>query len=184
MKDGDDYIIKDSLVLPYNPIMSIKKTGDVIEVVTFYDDPYDREGFILPFRREKKECCAKPTKDNDLAMAKEYQSELIGEAFDNEFVNGYFRSDVLGIDVDYRRYDKKNDAQNVEYLIDFMKDNNIPSTTYKGYESQKATATIAQLEILLKEMKAHGVFLYNKKDQLRAQIKNATTIEEVKGVKW
>jgi hypothetical protein len=182
--DGEDYYLKDSVSLPYNPIRQIIKIGADIIVEVFYDDPHTREGFKDPFKRIKKEIAVIPTKDNDLQLAKDYQNELIGLAFDEEFVTGYFHSDVLDIDVDYRRYDKKNDMQNVEALISFMTDNNIPQTTYKGYASQKATATLEQLKTLLKEMQAHGVLLYNKKDTLRTLINSKTTIAEVKAIVW
>lgn len=119
-----------------------------------------------------------------LAKFKDVKVDEIKLGFDNEFVNGHFLSQSLGIEVDYRRYDKKNDKQNVEALIAYMVEENIPEVIYKGYESLKASATIAQLQTLVKEMNAHGIFLYNKKDTLIQQIKDTDVINDIDQIKW
>ena len=41
--------------------------------------------------------------DNRLEVAKEKQKQIISEAFENNLQNGFFTSEALGIQVDYRR---------------------------------------------------------------------------------
>ena len=122
--------------------------------------------------------------DNRLGVAKEKQKQEISEAFENNIAAGFFRSEALGIDVDYRRSGVKNDLQNVEALVSYMEKELISSVIYKGYEDQTTPANLQQLKSLIAEMQAYGVFLHNKKDTLKAQIDAAETIEAVKNIVW
>lgn len=122
--------------------------------------------------------------DNRLSVAKEKQKQEITEAFENNIAAGFFHSESLGIDVDYRRSGVKNDLQNVEALVAYMEKEMISSTIYKGYEDQTAPANVTQLKVLISEMQAFGVYLYNKKDSLKSQIDACQSIEEVKSIKW
>lgn len=122
--------------------------------------------------------------DNRLNVYKDNRKKYTVDCFEKEIVDGHFFSESLNIDVDYRRGGKDNDLQNVEGLIEYMIDNNITSTVYSGYESQKATVTLDQVKALKKEMVAHGIFLYNKKGSLKSQIDQATTFEEVDNIDW
>lgn len=122
--------------------------------------------------------------DNRLGVAKEKQKQIISDDFENNIAAGFFHSESLGIDVDYRRSGVKNDLQNVEALVAYMEKEMISSTIYKGYEDQTAPANVTQLKVLIREMQAYGVFLYNKKDTLKAQIDAAETIEAVKNIVW
>lgn len=122
-------------------------------------------------------------KEFSLDEVKQKRNDYITESFEEEFISGVFKSTTLNIDVDCRRNSTKNDLQNVDNLIDYMTDNSIPQIQYKGF-GDKALATVDQLKLLKKEMQTHGVGLYNKKDVLRAQIKNCTTIEQVEAIVW
>lgn len=121
---------------------------------------------------------------NSIDLAKEIRSAYIDASFDMEFINGHFLSAELGIEVDYRRFSSKNDLQNVLALINVMVRNGISTTIYKGYETQKATATVAQLKVLTEEMEDYGVYLHNKKDSLKTLISESTSIEEVNNIDW
>lgn len=119
---------------------------------------------------------------------KEAKISEIKAAFGNEFVSGHFLSEALQIEVDYRRCgseygDDKNDLQNAEKLLNFMKRKNLTSVTYKGYETQKASATQEQMQLLIDEMVDHSIFLHEKKDTLLAQIKTAS-FEQLENIKW
>ena len=122
--------------------------------------------------------------DNRLGVAKEKQKQEISEAFESNIAAGFFPSASLGIDVDYRRSGVKNDLQNVEALVAYMEKEMISSIIYKGYEDQTAPANVTQLKVLISEMQAFGVYLYNKKDTLKSQIDACQSIEEVKSIKW
>lgn len=144
--------------------------------------PVDDAGNPLP----PSECLWNGEKviDNRLGVAKDIQKQKISEAFENNIAAGFFRSEALAIDVDYRRSGVKNDLQNVEALVSYMEKELISSVIYKGYEDQKAPANLQQLKSLIAEMQAFGVYLYNKKDALKSQIDAAETIEAVKNIVW
>lgn len=182
-EDGE-YLIEDSMLLLYNPITSIVVKDGEVTVNTFYDDPYTREGFICPFKGIESKIGAVQTKDNNLDMAKTFKYEEISASYQQEFITGFYHSDVLGIDVDYRRNGTYNDLQNVEVLINVMTSTGQTETVYSGYEDQKAPATFQQIKDLKKEMELYSVILYNKKKGLEKNIDDATTIAQVKAVTW
>lgn len=110
--------------------------------------------------------------------------EEISVAYSNEFINGHFHSEALGIDIDYRRNTTKNDLQNVDVLIEVMKDEGSTETEFKGYRDQKTIATLTQIKAMRKEMLYYSTALYGKKESLEATIKAATTIAELENIRW
>lgn len=180
---GESYTVIDCKILPYVPIQTIRKNIDgEIEVDVFFDDWYKTEP--QQFNRSKIEYALVPTKDNNLEMAKEAQLPFITIGFDKELEEGHFLSSVLGIEVDCRRSDKKNDKQNVEGLISNMIRNSKATVDYVGYTDIKTGVTKTQLELLVAEMEDHVLSLYEKKWGLQTQIQNATTIQEIKAISW
>ena len=108
----------------------------------------------------------------------------ISQAFDNEFIKGYFFSEALGIDVDYRRNGTKNDLQNVEKLIKFMERKSLTEMVYYGYEKQETLATLTNIKTLVEEMEDHGVFLHGKKKGLEQAVDDALRIEDLDNINW
>lgn len=183
-EDGE-YLLEDCMELEYNPVQSIKKDGDKVTVSVFYDNPYEyREEWVCPFEKKGKVVKAVPTKDNNLEMAKEAQLPFITMGFDKELEEGHFLSSTLGIEVDCRRSDKKNDKQNVEGLISNMTRNSKATVNYVGYSEIKTGVTKTQLEELVAEMEDHVLGLYEKKWMKQSEIQSATTIQEVKSISW
>jgi hypothetical protein len=115
---------------------------------------------------------------------KENKKKEILVSFENEFRAGHFMSTSLGIEVDFRRSDIKNDLQNVDSLIAVMELQGLTSTDYKGYTETKPGVTIPELRQLITEMQVHGVLLYQKRWTLEAQIDAATTEAEVNSINW
>jgi len=183
MDDGE-YLLEDAVNLLYNPITSITVKNTEATINTFYDDPYEREGFVCPFKKIESKINAVQTKDNNIDMAKTAKYEEISTSYQQEFITGYYYSDVIGIDVDYRRNGTYNDLQNVEVLINVMTETGQTETVYSGYEDQKAPATFQQIKDLKTEMELYSVILYNKKKGLEKNIDDATTIAQVKAVTW
>jgi hypothetical protein len=109
------------------------------------------------------------------------KSEIIN-SFNNELSNGKFTSTALGIEVDCRRSNIKNDLQNVQGLISHMNRNSKSTVTYIGY-SESVEATKSKLEILCNEMEDYVLGLYQKKWQLEQSIDTAT-MEELENIKW
>ena len=105
-------------------------------------------------------------------------------AFDKELEGGHFMSASLGIEVDCRRSDRKNDKQNVEGLISNMVRNSKATVNYVGYSEIKTGVTKTQLEELVAEMEDHVLGLYEKKWLKQDEINNASTIEEVININW
>jgi len=105
-------------------------------------------------------------------------------AFENELQTGHFMSTILGIDVDCRRSNSKNDKQNVEGLISNMSRKSKSTVDYVGYTEICPNVTQAQLTELVTEMEDHVLGLYEKKWMKQSEIKSATTIEEVKNINW
>ena len=107
----------------------------------------------------------------------------IADAFSEAIKNGSFVSASLGINVDCRRSNTKNDYQNVQGLLSRMNRDGIESVTYIGV-SELVTATKAQIQALLYEMEDHVAALYAKKWALEAQIEAATTADELRTIVW
>ena len=115
--------------------------------------------------------------------SKTLKSKEILDAFNNTVATGHFLSTVLSIEVDCRRDTTKNDLQNVQGLISYMTRNEVTEVEYIGYTST-GIATISQLQTLCNEMEDHVLGLYQKKWALEAQIKEATTIEQLNAIVW
>lgn len=99
--------------------------------------------------------------------------------------SGSFISGTLGIAVDCRRNGADNDLQNVKELIDNYEDLTEGEKYYIGLtETTSFPLTLDQLKELKKEMGTWGRNLYKKKWALEAQLKNATTEEEINSINW
>lgn len=116
-------------------------------------------------------------------LIKEKKKNDITKAFDDELSDGFYYSEVLGINVDYRRGANKNDLQNVQSLISSMERNNISKTKYRGYDEHKEV-TVNDLKLLAAEMEDHGLALYQKKWLLRSNIDKVKTQEELDNIQW
>lgn len=138
------------------PIFKLKNNGEIEEISNDED--------VLEYWKKRKD-------------------KEIRDAFEEEFVSGAFRSAVLGIIVDARRSDTRNDIQNVRELINQMQADGISSISYTG-KNEDAPATIAYLEHLALEMVRRTNSLYQRKKAKQTAIKAATTKQQVKEIKW
>ena len=120
---------------------------------------------------------------DDLSTLKPAKALSISQSFTSEISTGSFKSTALGIDVDCRRSDTKNDNQNVTGLLSRMGRESIDSVTYIGV-SESCTATKSQVQALLYEMEDHVAALYAKKWALEEQIEAATNAEELSKITW
>lgn len=139
------------------------------------------EGYKLTYKTMEEQLI-----DNDITIEdyKQYKTNLILSSFENEFENGHFMSASLGIEVDCRRSNSKNDKQNVEGLISNMSRKSKTPINYVGYSEIKTGITKTQLETLVAEMEDHVLGLYEKKWVLQTQIENATTIDDLNNIIW
>lgn len=146
----------------------------------------DREKWDEEIQQVRPKTISELVEDGIIPLSeyKTIKNEEISNAYSNEFINGHFPSDVLEIEIDYRRNTTKNDLQNVEVLIEYMTDNNILETEYKGYQNQKINATLANIILMRKEMINYSIYLYGKKEQLEIAIEEATTKEQLDLIKW
>lgn len=148
-------------------------------------DDYKSEGFY-PYSGDLKYSSWDNSAEKWVDNLDQYRSDqiaIIESAFDQQFTSGHFLSATIGIEVDLRRMNEKNDVQNVESLISSMTRNNVPSITYVGY-TENVTATLAQVQALKGEMEDQGLALYQKKWTLEAEIEAAATIDQVKAITW
>lgn len=181
----ENYILSDSVLLPYNPVQSIIKSGDNFEINVFYDDPHTRDDFIDPFARSSKSVIVKPTKDNNIILARSYQRDLISESWNETFITGKFTSAVIGIEVDCRRFDTKNDYDMVSGIIEDYDNLTALEKHYKGTEETTAfECTLEQLIDLRKEMIQYVKSNLFRKRYLHALIDSKNTISEVKEIVW
>ena len=167
------------------------KLDKIIITEDFLERPYepkewlkDSQGNDLPIEMVLFDEAQNIFVDDSLNFYKKKQLEKLSVDFYEYLKRGHFYSEVLGIDVDYRRDSTKNDLQNVEVLIEVMEAEGEKETIYKGYEDQTAPATIDQLKLLAKEMKIFGIYLYRRKYEIEERIKQAQTIEEVLEYNW
>jgi len=109
--------------------------------------------------------------------------ECIEIDFNNELRNNKFFSTTLGIDVDCRRSNTKNDKQNVEGLISYMTRNSITEINYKGYTESKIT-NIQDLQKLVYEMEDYVLGLYQKKWTLENQVDNTELPDDLFKITW
>lgn len=126
-----------------------------------------------------------------IAELKKYQIDIIKIGFANEFINGYFYSETLGINVDLRRCSGKfgediNDLQNVQGLIDDFDTLENYEKYYVGYENEVTSSmfTLDQLESLKMEMIRCARNRWVKKRLKLVQIEQCTIAEQIKNIIW
>lgn len=181
----ENYILFDSVLLPYNPVQSIIKSGNNFEINVFYDDPHTRDDFIDPFARNLKSIIVKPTKDNNIILARSYQRDLISESWNETFKTGKFTSATIGIEVDCRRFDTKNDYDMISGMIEDYDDLDPDEKYYKGTEeTTDFECTLEQLIALRKEMIQYVKSNLFRKRYLHALIDSKNTVSEVKEITW
>ena len=133
-------------------------------------------------QKNNKELC----NDNVITLG-EFKNRKLREiynSFDKELSEGFFKSAVLGIDVDCRREGTKNDLQNVQGLISYMERNGVETTNYVGYSEVKDNVTTEMLNALIIEMEDHVLSLYQKKWALESQISSASDSETLNNINW
>lgn len=183
--EDEEYILFDSILLPYNPVQSIIKSENDFEINVFYDDPHTRDDFIDPFMRVSKSISIRPTKDNNIYLARTYQRDLISESWNETFITGRFTSSVIGIEVDCRRFDTKNDYDMISGIIEDYDNLSSIEKHYKGTEdTTNFECTLQQLIDLRKEMVQYVKSNLFRKRTLHAQIDSKNTISEVKEIVW
>lgn len=96
--------------------------------------------------------------------------------FTSKFASGVFESS-LGFPVDCRRYQEKNDLENLINLESL----GFP-VSWMDANGNLQTLSEEQVQILKNEMRIFGLSLYQKKWQLTNQIEAATTVEELKAI--
>lgn len=120
---------------------------------------------------------------NDIENQRVIKKEEIKNSFINSFYLGMESS--IGMKVDCRRDENSNDLQNFESLLKFMKNNDVTTTQIKLWDNSTSRLIIqSELEIIINEIISHVIQLYNKKWQLETLIESATTIDEIKEIKW
>lgn len=176
----DDYITFSDTKLPYNPNIKVFKTGDDYIVNTFFDDVYTSANPDPALPHSQDTLVVRP----DLSERKtEKKLEMINH-FNRELETGWFHSDALGIDIDCRRTNTKNDLQNVQGLISNMTRKGKGTITYVGKTEIKQNVNKTQLTDLTAEMEDYALALYEKKWTLEAQVNVCTTIQELDNIKW
>lgn len=116
-----------------------------------------------------------------LSAAKSLKKAEISSLFDEVCIHGIYTSTVLGIIVDCRRTDTKNDYQNVVGLISSMNRNNIEHVGYVGvYDTVNATKD--QIQQLAYEMEDRAISLYNQKWGYLEELAKAKTVKEIESI--
>ncbi len=110
-----------------------------------------------------------------LSVLKTQKLQEIKDKLLNEYQNGSFLCS-LGFRVDNRRYEDKNDKDNVQSLIDL----GIPY--FKDSDNVMHTLTMDNMTQIKKEMSEDGLSKYQKKWALQDAVNNATTIEELQAI--
>ena len=123
------------------------------------------------------------TKEMDFDVYKDMKKREIRLAFENSFRKSVFMSDTLGIDVDCRRSDTKNDRENCKILLNYMQRNNVNNIMYVGHK-ESVDITVEQLQDLIIEMEEYGLNLYNYKWVLESEIEAAKTIKDLEAITW
>jgi hypothetical protein len=118
-----------------------------------------------------------------LDSVKATRTKMIQTSFDTAMETSHFMSTALGIEIDCRRSNTKNDLQNIQSLISKMERESWTSVEYVGYTETKV-ATKANLEAMVIEMEDFGLGLYQHKWTLWNTIQAATTLAQVEAVVW
>lgn len=123
------------------------------------------------------------TQEDDFEVYKSIKRKEIRKSFEKLFRNSVFYSETIGIDVDCRRSDTKNDLQNCQILYNYMNRNSVEVIEYVGH-NDSVDITIEQLQDLIIEMENYGLNLYNYKWVLESDIEAATTIKQLELIEW
>lgn len=146
----------------------------------------DREKYDEDTEQIRQKTPYELAEDNLMSLSelKEYHKNLISKSWENEFINGKFLSETLGIEVDCRRDGIRNDAQNVDGMIQDYDNLANNEKYYTGYsESTDFPLTLEQLQNLKLEMIRNVKGLYMKKRLKHYQIDNAS-LETVRNITW
>lgn len=120
-----------------------------------------------------------PEPEHTLEELKQLKLQEIKKGFKNEFKVGMIQSS-LGFPVDARRWEEKNDLENLQSLI---KLNQYP-IYFKDADGNIQELTEENAKTLEQELIQACLNRYQKKWQLEEQINNATTTEELDAIKW
>jgi len=165
LRDANELIVEGFLVLAENEKVEDGKIVFLTEEELVLKGLLPMEPYVLRLKVQKEE-------------------ELLS-GFEKEFEEGHFMSATLGIEVDCRRVGIKNDIQNVDGLILDYDNLSVMEKHYVGYtETTSFPLTFTQLNSLKLEMVQWGKSQYNKKWILLDQASKATTIEQIKIIKW
>lgn len=144
-------IYEDRLIRPYAP-----KEDFTLEIETF----------LLTLKEN-------PT----LEEAKKCKYKQLGEWHKSIFRNGYVKTS-LGITVDARRVDEKNDLQNVQSLINrYNRGHSVPH--FRDYYNESHELDPAKLQVIADEIEDYHAEMFIKKHNWAVQITEAQTVEEV-----
>lgn len=163
-------------------ILAAHDNNQDVESLYDYDFVYQTNNFVdIDFNKNFSEQFEYNI--DDLEIYKTNKKEEIKNAFINSFDLGMESS--IGMKVDCRRDTNNNDLQNFESLLKFMKNNDVTTTQIKLWDNSTSRLIIqSELEIIINEIIAHVIQLYNKKWQLETLIESATTKDEIKEIKW
>lgn len=84
----------------------------------------------------------------------------------------------LGFEIDNRRYDEKDDKDNVQSLISL----NLESTSFKDTDGVIHQVTTTDLQTMMQEMIMDGLGKYQWKWTKEYMVYSATTIEQLNGI--
>lgn len=117
--------------------------------------------------------------DIPLDDAKKLKTSEIKQAFDKEFRDGKIESS-LGFMADCRRSDTKNDRENLQLRIDA----GIFPINWKDAEGVDHPLTEAEAKKLSSEMGAEILNRFEKKWSLQKSIEDATSVSQLREIKW
>lgn len=108
----------------------------------------------------------------DLEQNKSEALEMIKSRFENDLKERQFVC-ALGFPVQNRRFETKNDLQNIDSLI------YVGVPYFRDANNVNQNVTIQDLEAIKSEMIADGLQMYQSKFDAETQIENCTTIPEI-----
>jgi len=114
-----------------------------------------------------------------LSEHKKNKKKEVGESFEREFKYRAFVSS-LGFNCDNRRYGSKNDRDNLQALIDIE----VEPILWKDADGVDRSITLADAEVLKKEMAIDGLSRYQIKWVKEKSIDAALTKDELDLISW
>lgn len=114
-----------------------------------------------------------------LAEVKEWQSQLIKQAFDAEITTTGTLTITEGV-IDSRR----TDLDNLKNLAAYLYGMNATQTQLRLADNSMIVVTLTRLEEIIAELIGHGLALYQLKWVKLELIEAATTVAEVQAVVW